>query len=538
MSVLKVKNGNQWDIVPAIKGDPGDPAADESITDDMLVTDGIKTEIEWLWGNQLMDSREGELLHAEDAYTAPAVDISVDGKSTQVTTTGKNLLNPTTKTLVLEEPMPAGTTLTASCAGNTGQVRYYDVDDRQIDYWTTKAVSGSSRYAVSFTLLQDTYSFKWVDITSACKERQLELGSSATAYEPYTGGKPSPNPDYPQEIVSVESAKLNFAGKNLINVVNTSGVAVDGNMITVTGNNRDLFTGTTGRSVAVEDLSKLPLLPAGTFAFSCNKTGSSNLFLDFADSEGLVHNIRTSAAADTRMAWKFTLDEPTRITVRATSTTITDLQIEMGDVATEYAPFDSLISVLFNSNAPLRSLPDGTKDELHLSYLRPSTREGWAWYSRELVQKLHEITLNACTWLFYSATAFYTRGLNLPFTAGNVEVLCNIFKPSASKNLGGLANAEINSIQVLGRNELGIKTASEYQDVSAFVASLDDSDVAVAKLATPITTQLDPIELPIMPSKDTTIWSDPSAQLKMTYIQDTNLVIESLEATVADMATS
>ena len=29
---------------------------------------------------------------------------------------------------------------------------------------------------------------------------QLEYGSSATAYEPYTGGKPSPSPDYPQPI--------------------------------------------------------------------------------------------------------------------------------------------------------------------------------------------------------------------------------------------------------------------------------------------------------------------------------------------------
>lgn len=32
---------------------------------------------------------------------------------------------------------------------------------------------------------------------------QLELGSSATSYEPYTGGKPSPSPEYPQEIKSV-----------------------------------------------------------------------------------------------------------------------------------------------------------------------------------------------------------------------------------------------------------------------------------------------------------------------------------------------
>ena len=32
---------------------------------------------------------------------------------------------------------------------------------------------------------------------------QLQNGSTATPYEPYTGGKPSPSPDYPQEIKSV-----------------------------------------------------------------------------------------------------------------------------------------------------------------------------------------------------------------------------------------------------------------------------------------------------------------------------------------------
>lgn len=35
-------------------------------------------------------------------------------------------------------------------------------------------------------------------------------------YEPYTGGMSSPNPDYPQAIVSVENPKLNISGKNIL----------------------------------------------------------------------------------------------------------------------------------------------------------------------------------------------------------------------------------------------------------------------------------------------------------------------------------
>ena len=32
---------------------------------------------------------------------------------------------------------------------------------------------------------------------------QVEEGDTQTTYEPYTGGKPSPSPEYPQEIKSV-----------------------------------------------------------------------------------------------------------------------------------------------------------------------------------------------------------------------------------------------------------------------------------------------------------------------------------------------
>ena len=62
----------------------------------------------------------------------------------------------------------------------------------------------------------------------------------------------------------------------------------------------------------------------------------------------------------------------------------------------EYIPSAATIVVL---PITLRSLPDGTKDELHLSYLRPSTREGWAWYSRELVKRVGKLVVDGSeTW--------------------------------------------------------------------------------------------------------------------------------------------
>lgn len=71
----------------------------------------------------------------------------------------------------------------------------------------------------------------------------LELGTEATAYEPYTGGQPSPSPDYPQEIKSVvnptvkvtnedglkvQSVTLNNIILNAIPVSSGGNVTIDG----------------------------------------------------------------------------------------------------------------------------------------------------------------------------------------------------------------------------------------------------------------------------------------------------------------------
>ena len=47
---------------------------------------------------------------------------------------------------------------------------------------------------------------------------QIEKSSTATDYEPYTGGKPSPSPDYPQKISMIENLEVPVYGSNLFNL--------------------------------------------------------------------------------------------------------------------------------------------------------------------------------------------------------------------------------------------------------------------------------------------------------------------------------
>ena len=68
---------------------------------------------------------------------------------------------------------------------------------------------------------------------------QIEKGSESTTFEPYVGGIPSPNPDYPQEIKSVVEPVVKVTGKNLLNATLQT---VTQNGVTCTNNGDGTYT--------------------------------------------------------------------------------------------------------------------------------------------------------------------------------------------------------------------------------------------------------------------------------------------------------
>jgi len=154
------------------------------------------------------------------------------GDTLQQTYSGKNLFNyQGVVNLAIAPPIAAkstyrgyyiqanaGDTFTLSRAITTGNNRFRVcftmVEPAQgVDIYNENGVVGGYISAdgateVSFTVPQDMhYVFIYLsnsdqDITESLKI-QLETGSTATAYEPYVGGIPSPNPDYPQAVQTV-----------------------------------------------------------------------------------------------------------------------------------------------------------------------------------------------------------------------------------------------------------------------------------------------------------------------------------------------
>lgn len=166
--------------------------------------------------------------------------LELGGKTEQVQTSGAQLLNkdnffvnpPTTFDKLKYYPLNIGDkecTLSTTCpaSGNTSNLFLLAGN---IDKGASSSVNGVS-FGISRTVKsQDGY------VTIALRtigdnpnnpldyDIMLNYGSEAKPYEPYTGGKPSPSPEYPQEIKSVGrlnedtgkyEIEISISGRNL-----------------------------------------------------------------------------------------------------------------------------------------------------------------------------------------------------------------------------------------------------------------------------------------------------------------------------------
>lgn len=91
--------------------------------------------------------------------------------------------------------------------------------------------------------------------TISYKNIQIEKGSEATAFEPYTGGIPSPNPDYPQEIKSVVNPTVKVCGKNLFKAT-LGNVTANGITCTANSDGTYILNGTCTVSTALSIIGK------------------------------------------------------------------------------------------------------------------------------------------------------------------------------------------------------------------------------------------------------------------------------------------
>lgn len=105
----------------------------------------------------------------------------------------------------------------------------------------------------------------------------LNTGSTALPWEPYTGGKPSPSPDYPQEIVSAgKDGNLNVMvrGKNLLELTDTK---VQNNNLKFEINKGSItFSGTADGASFIHKIKDFVVPRDGIYTISTNSDDSIN----------------------------------------------------------------------------------------------------------------------------------------------------------------------------------------------------------------------------------------------------------------------
>lgn len=163
-------------------------------------------------------------------------------------------------------------------------------------------------------------------VTLDLSKFQIEAGSTATDFEPYVGGIPSPSPDYPQDIRVVSGGQtIIIDGKNIFSTENiTTGKRLDssGNFVNDT-------------SYMTSDF--LPVKPNTTYTYSRYANGGgSACCCEYGEGQTFIlRNFWNGQVNQQKKFFTFTTGENTHF-IRICDFTALSKQLEFGDVSTEY----------------------------------------------------------------------------------------------------------------------------------------------------------------------------------------------------------
>ncbi len=214
-----------------------------TIPDDYTDIYNATVELSQIKAPVIVQKASGNPILLTDSASSKLFDFKAYGKSKQKQYSGKNLWEfgdvsgTTSEIITLDKALPQGTYTLSSLVTSSdtdsskNRIVLFSEDLQQsLNVDVTRNTRTSETFTTTFevktmrfwggsgssTSSDDTFSF--TDI-------QIESGTIATDYEPYVGGVASPNPDYPQEIVSVGDSgtlEVKSCGKNLVKNSGTS----------------------------------------------------------------------------------------------------------------------------------------------------------------------------------------------------------------------------------------------------------------------------------------------------------------------------
>lgn len=206
-TTAKLKNGKD--------GNPGQNATDEQVrtaVEAYMEEHPIQGDTEDIIKLAIKNEASGAVpVVITDSADMGVQDLEMQGWTKQDSTEGKNLFEiPDITAEIFDTKIECNITqpITISATNEaTVSTKIWRFRAKYQDGTYAYAVDMDSSFVKTFDASEENpiseITYRGSYITSgAYRNVQIEYGESATAYEPYTGGKPSPNPDYPQEITS------------------------------------------------------------------------------------------------------------------------------------------------------------------------------------------------------------------------------------------------------------------------------------------------------------------------------------------------
>lgn len=444
-------------------------------------------------------SNQGET-HLSDSDNGKIMDMMVYGKSEQFTATGKNLLkirDGTQTTRGITVTAKDGVVALKGTATESGWA-LLDVDSFVLD---GTCILSSNIEEPQITLANKSFVTVLMNNKSTTLDNaeaskicfsviegktynisnilvQIEKGTKATAYEPYTGGIPSPNPDYPQKIKSVVNPVVKVRGKNLIPTnfgQNITALRYDAQY------NRWAFDALKAVGLAnariIDPATAHYLLSAGTYTITLvSFENVQNVIISAVNADWKT----LASVVPDRLSKTFSVDADTIVGCYfvpkdANATGYLQVQLELGTTPTSYEPYtEQSVQLPYTLNAiPVETGGNVTIDGQQYVSDYIDVERG------KVVRCVKREPLSKNGRLSNSSSPFYTYNLPSakPKTITEVFVLCNL----AQFNSITTSNSQI-GISSDGSNSLrmrfdGYATLEQYTRLSAEI---------IYELATPI----------------------------------------------------
>lgn len=361
--------------------------------------------------------------------------------------------------------------------------------------------------------------------------------STAVDWEEYTGGQPSPSPDYPQETEPCENSTVTIQGKNLYSIfeksVHKKEQLINGITYTKNADGSITIKGKATTTSRYNLISKE--LSAKLFARHIDEQYTIKIFglppncsyeMSFA---GVRYGETKNTFTNVKKHSKERYTEMRIPEGVAVNTTIYPMVV-LGDTITEYEPYKQIQTVTFNHS--LNGIDD-IRDELIVRADGTGT----------LIQRIYRIK----DYIFQLSSAgkddnaqktvlYYSRMVGAPTALATnfaqERVMCNKMYWAQDNIWGNATSDKPYLIDIYSTSEslppqILIRVPKDI-DVEEFVDSGLDIQY---KIKEPIVNELSADEvqkiLALHTNKpNTTIWNDQNADMKVTYVADTKNYID------------